>query len=135
MGEVIVKAKLTNFVDEALAKRRKLARGKVRSVEVDSIADSGAVTLTIPAALAKKLGLIEFNTEIVKYADGSRAEVQAVAGLKVEIMGRIAFSRALVLGDEVLIGQTVLEEMDYLVDCRNQRLIPGHPEGQVAMIR
>lgn len=135
MGEVIVKTKLTNFVDDQLARRRKLSRKKVRSVEVEAVADSGAVTLTVPAALAKKLGLVRIGKEIAKYANGAREEVDVVAGVKVEIMGRVALSSAMVLGDEVLIGQTVLEEMDYLVDCRNQQLKPRHPEGPVAMIR
>jgi hypothetical protein len=135
MGEVVVKTKLTNFGDDEMARRRKLARSKVRSVVVDGIADSGAVTLTIPASLAKKLGLVKTGREFAKYANGKSEEVDVVAGLMVEIGGRRALSQALVLGDEVLIGQTVLEEMDYLVDCRNQRLLPRHPEGPVAMVR
>jgi predicted aspartyl protease len=135
MGEVVVKTKLTNFGDDEMARRRKLARSKVRSVVVDGIADSGAVTLTIPASLAKKLGLVKTGREFAKYANGKCEEVDVVAGLMVEIGGRRALSQALVLGDEVLIGQTVLEEMDYLVDCRNQRLLPRHAEGPVAKIR
>jgi hypothetical protein len=37
---------------------------------------------------------------------------------------------ALVLGDEVVIGQTVLEKMDLHVDYRGQRLNPNpaHPD-------
>lgn len=137
MGEVVVKTKLTNFVDDGMAKRRKLARSKVRSVVVDGIADSGAVTLTIPASLAKKLGLVKIGKEFAKYADGrsEEEEVDVVAGVMVEIGDRRALSSALVLGEDVLIGQTVLEEMDYLVDCRNQKLLPRHPEGPVAMVR
>lgn len=42
-----------------------------------------------------------------------------------EIQGRETTEAALVVGDEILIGQTVLETLDLLVDCRNQRLIPN----------
>ena len=135
MGEVVVKTKLTNFVDDGMAKRRKLPRSKVRSFEVDGIADCGAVTLTMPANLARRLGLVRTGSEFVVYANGERDEVPVVEGVIIEIQGRRSISRALVLGEEVLIGQTVLEEMDYLVDSRNQRLIPAHAEGQVAMVR
>jgi len=30
-----------------------------------------------------------------------------------------------------VIGQTLLEKMDLLVDCNRQRLVPAHPEGAV----
>ena len=135
MGEVVVKTKLTNFVDDGMARRRKLPRSKVRSVEVEAIADCGAVTLTLPASLVRRLGLVRTGFEIAVYANGGREEVPVVEGVIVEIQGRRSISRALVLGEEILIGQTVLEEMDYLVDCRNQRLIPAHAEGQIAMVR
>ena len=39
------------------------------------------------------------------------------------------------LGDEVLIGQTVLEKMDLLVDCARQRLVPAHPEGPINKLK
>jgi hypothetical protein len=44
---------------------------------------------------------------------------------------------ALVLGDEVLIGQTLLEKMDLLVDCPNQRIIPNpaHPDVAVNKLK
>ena len=135
MGEVVVKTKLTNFVDDGMAKRRKLARSKVRSFDVDGIADSGAVTLTVPARLARRLGLVQTGFEFAVYANGAREQVPVVEGVIVEIDGRRSISRALVLGEEVLIGKTVLHEMDYLVDCRNQRLVPAHAEGQIAMVR
>lgn len=43
----------------------------------------------------------------------------------------------LVLGDEVLIGQTVLEKTDLLVDCANARLVPNpeHPDQPISKIR
>jgi len=40
-----------------------------------------------------------------------------------------------VLGDEVLIGQTVLEKMDLLVDCARQKLVPAHPGGPINKLK
>ena len=135
MGEVVVKTKLTNLFDDGMVRRRKLPRSKVRSFEVDGIADCGTVTLTLPASLARRLGLVKTGFEIAVNANGEREKVPVVEGVAVEIQGRRSISRALVLGEEVLIGQTVLREMDYLVDCRQRRLIPAHAEGQIAMVR
>jgi len=47
-----------------------------------------------------------------------------------------AVRTVLVTGDTVLIGQTVLETLDLLVDCNNQRLIPNpeHPDYPVLRV-
>ena len=52
-------------------------------------------------------------------------------------MGPDTVEEALVLGDEVLIGQTVLEKLDMLVDCVNQRLVPNpaHPDQPVTKVK
>jgi hypothetical protein len=45
-----------------------------------------------------------------------------------ELMGRHTVEEALVLGDEVIIGQTILEQADLYVDyvdCRQKRLLPN----------
>lgn len=43
---------------------------------------------------------------------------------------------ALVTGVEVLIGQTVWETLDLLVDCKDQRLVPNpaHPDYPVLRV-
>ena len=43
----------------------------------------------------------------------------------VTLQGRDTLDEALVLGDEVLIGQTVLEKLDLFVDCQRGRVIPN----------
>ena len=48
-----------------------------------------------------------------------------------ELEGRDTIEGAYVRGDSVLIGLTVLETTDLLVDCRNQKLIPKHAGGPV----
>jgi hypothetical protein len=52
-------------------------------------------------------------------------------------MSRNSIDDALILGDEVLIGQTVLEKLDLLADCPNQRLVPNpaHPDQPVLKVR
>ncbi|WP_333312229.1 MULTISPECIES: hypothetical protein [unclassified Microcoleus] len=54
----------------------------------------------------------------------------------IELEGRETIEAAMVLGDMVLIGQTVLETLDLLVDCKNQRLVPNpeNPERPVLRV-
>ena len=53
------------------------------------------------------------------------------------VMGRDTLEEALVVGDEVLIGQTVLEKLDLLADCANRRLVanPAHPDQPVSKVK
>lgn len=57
--------------------------------------------------------------------------------ITIECQGRDTVEEALVLGDKVLLGQTVLEKLDLQVDCVNQRLIPNpaHPDQPVSKIK
>ncbi len=43
----------------------------------------------------------------------------------------------MVLGDEVIIGQTILEVLDLLVDCNSRQVIPNpaHPDQPVVKIK
>ncbi len=55
----------------------------------------------------------------------------------IKCQGRETVAEALVVGNKVLIGQVILEQLDLLVDCKNQRLIPNpaNPDYPVAMIK
>ena len=68
----------------------------------------------------------------------SRTPTVAVTGpIIFDVMGRDTLEEALVLGDEVLIGQTVLEKLDLLADCANRRLVPNpaHPDQPVTKVK
>jgi clan AA aspartic protease len=137
MGEVIVKVKLTNYADELRARDGHLPKAQIRSLEADAIVDTGAVQLVLPAAIAVSLGLERLSTQVAQYADGRQEEVDVTDVVTVEILGRKVKEEALVLGDEILIGQTVLEKTDLHVDCRAQRIFPNpdHPNQPVMKIR
>ncbi len=137
MGEIRVKARLTNAVDEAMARRGQLAPEKVRSCEVDAMVDTGAVRCVIPPQVAQDLGLQIRGQRMAQYADGRKESVGVTEPLIVECLRRDTMEEALVLGDDVLIGQTVLEKLDLLADCANQRLIPNpaHPNQPVTNVK
>ena len=66
-------------------------------------------------------------------ADGSRVSCGVCSGVLCKIDDRETLEDAYVMGDTVLVGQTVLQSTDLLVDCSNHSVIPNpkHPEGPV----
>ena len=137
MGEVRVRVRITNSADAQAAQAGRLAPEQVRTVEADALVDSGAVRSCVPAPLVERLGLLPFESSLVEYADGRKEPVGLVDGLRFELMNRRSGDEALVLGDEVLIGQTLLEKMDLMVDCRERRLVPNpaHPDVAVSKVK
>jgi clan AA aspartic protease len=137
MGEVRVTARLTNAVDEALVRRGMLPPDQVRRCEADAIVDTGAVRTIVPQHIALLLGLALRGQRTAEYADGRTEAVGVTEALVVELQGRDTLEEALVLGDEVLIGQTVLEKLDLFVDCQGRRLVPNpsHPDQPITKVK
>jgi predicted aspartyl protease len=135
MGEIRVKVRLTNAADDALARRGQLAADKVHSVETDALIDTGAVRSVIPHSLMAPLGVALRGQRTAEYADGRTEQVGMTEPLIFELQGRDTSEETLVIGDEVLIGQTVLEKLDLLADCVRQQLVPVHAEGPISKVK
>jgi len=137
MGEVYVDVTLTNAGDEILHRRKKLPARQIRRVKVRALVDTGAVRLVLPSNIAEKLGLDRIDKQAARYADGRLEEVDLTEPVYVEILDRRTSDQALILGDEVLIGQTILETTDLQVDCLNRQVIPNpaHPNQPVLPVR
>ena len=137
MGEVRVKVKLTNAIDEAMARRGQIKKEEIRGYETDALVDTGAVSSVIPENVMKQLGVLSIGSRVAEYADGRKDTVPLTEPITFNIIGRTTTETAMVLGDEVLIGQTVLEVIDMLVDCNNRRLIPNpaHPDQPVVKVK
>jgi predicted aspartyl protease len=137
MAAVRVKVILTNATDEALKRMGKLGRKKARTYTADALVDTGAVRSVIPAHVVHKLGVGIRGREIAEYADGRKDRVEITEGVVFDLLGRDCLDDAMILGDEVLIGQTVLEKLDLFVDCRDQRIFPNpaHPDQPVNKVK
>ena len=137
MGEIRVKVILTNSTDEALHRRRKLKQSAIRRFEADALVDTGAVRSVIPTHVMEKLGVMARGQRMAEYADGRKESVGITEPIIFDILGRDTLEEALVLGDEVLIGQTVLEKLDLHADCANRRLVPNpaHPDQPVSKVK
>ena len=136
-GEVRVKVRLSNVADHAAVAAGQLSPANVRTVEADALVDTGAVRSCVPQPLLDRLGLQPLDHSIVEYANGQKEAVGVAYGVMFDILQRRSSDDALVLGDEVLIGQTLLEKMDLRVDCANRRLVPNpaHPDVAVNKLK
>src|SRR5919197_838456 len=112
-------------------------RDKIRTYDGDAMVDTGAVRSVVPQEVVEQLGVEIRGERIAEYADGRKEKVGVTGPIVFDIQGRDTLEEALVLGDEVLIGQTVLEKLDLLADCANRRLIPNpaHPDQPVSKIK
>ena len=130
MGRFSVEVELANNDDLAYAKAGTLAPERVRRARVRGVVDSGATRLVIPKKLAEQLGLDTVPGFKVRYADGRTAQRDMAQGIHLAYGGRESVFNAIVEPDResILIGAIVLEDLDYLVDCVGQRLVPRDPD-------
>ena len=137
MGEVRVTVTLTNTGDMTLVRRNLMRPEAVRSVEANALIDTGAVTFVLPSLVVEHLGLARPYKQVAEYADGRLEEVDVTEPVLVELLGRHTVEEAMVLGNEVIIGQTILEKTDLYVDCRERRLLPNpaHPDQPVLKVK
>ena len=98
-------------------------RPELEAVEIDALADTGAVHLCIPQHINIQLGLEEKDTKEVILADGSRKVVPYVGPVELRYENRIGFAGALVMGDEPLLGVIPMEDMDLVVVPRTRQVI------------
>lgn len=87
----------------------------LKPVEVDAMADSGAVHLCIPEHIRIQLELDEIDKKEVTLADGSRKLVSYVGPIEIRFKNRIGFAGALVMGDQVLLCAIPMEDMDLVI--------------------
>jgi predicted aspartyl protease len=116
MASIRSHLKLTNAIDEALVSRGLLASINLRQCEVEGLVDTGAVTLVIPRDIVELLGLRIRGQRMAQYANGYEENIGVTEPIICECLGRETTVEALVMGDEVLIGQVVLEHRTYAKD-------------------
>lgn len=94
----------------------------LKAVEVEALVDTGATTLRIPEHFAVQLQLPAIEQREVIAADGKPHLVSYVGPIQVQFEQRTCFTGAIVLGDSVLMGAVPLEDMDLVVNPREQKV-------------
>jgi clan AA aspartic protease len=126
MGTVYANIELSN-----------LLRSDLTPVNIDALVDSGAINLCIPEIVQRELGLEIVRKRVVQMADGSLVECGVVEPISVRFENRRTTTTALVIGDEVLLGAIPMQDMDVLIDPRNERLIvpPERPNFALSKVK
>ena len=98
-------------------------------VEVEAMADIGAVHLCIPQQLQIQLELEEIDRKEVTLADGSRPLMSYVGPIELRFKNRTGFAGALVMGDQALLGAIPMEDMDLVVVPKTREVMvnPNSP--------
>lgn len=90
-------------------------RPELNPVEVEALADSGALHLCIPEHIRLQLELEAIDSKEVTLADGTKKLVPYVGPIEIRFKNRVGFSGALVMGDQVLLGAIPMEDMDLVI--------------------
>ena len=111
MGLVYAKIKLSNP-----------RKPDLRSIEVTSLVDSGAIHLCIPEAIAFQLELDTHEFRNVQTADEKIHSLPYVGPIRVDFENRFCFVGAMVIGNETLLGAVPMEDMDLIIHPARQTL-------------
>ena len=93
--------------------------------EIDAVIDTGSNYCVVPQSVAVLLGLQPVGMEWAVLADGREAEFP-VAGLRIELEGRVIFTNAHLLSDpaEPILGAQALSTFRVGIDPTGEKLIP-----------
>ena len=96
---------------------------ELQAVEIDALADTGAVHMYIPPHIKNQLLLEEMDTKEVTLADGSRKLVPYVGPIELRYRNRVGFTGALVMGGMPLLGVIPMDDMDLVVVPKTRQVV------------
>jgi predicted aspartyl protease len=126
VGRFSIDLEVANNEDLIRAKDGRIRPQEVRRMTIRGVVDPGATRLVLPESVVKRLGLESIGQVRVRYADRRTAKRDKVQQVFLEILGRQGTYTATVEPKRrsALVGAIVLEDLDLLVDCTHQRLVP-----------
>jgi len=124
MGLVYAEIELFNTGDIEMVNRGFLKAEEIRKAKVHALVDSGAYMLCLNEQIVNQLGLRFIMKQTAQLANGATEEVAIVGPVEVKFINRSTSCRAMViLGDnEILLGAIPMEDMDVIIDLRDQQL-------------
>lgn len=136
MGRFAVEVELVNDGDLVRAMAGVISSDQVRRTRIRGVVDSGATRLVIPETTATQLGLEMSGTLRVRCADSRSSERAVAERVRLTYGGRSSVFSAVIepARESALIGAIVLEELDFLVDRTNRRLVPRDPKQIISEI-
>jgi clan AA aspartic protease len=109
---------------------RNPVRPEQAALQVQALADTGAMYLCLPLDVAAELGLSELERREVTLADGSRCLVPYGGPVEVRFGNRRCFVGAMLMGDEVLLGAIPMEDLDLVIQPLTRTVVvnPASPD-------
>ncbi|MEL7006691.1 MAG: aspartyl protease family protein [Bacteroidota bacterium] len=124
VGKVTATVTVTNNIDKILAERGFIQAEDVRSITLDNVlVDTGATTLSLPTAIADKLGLAVKGETAVNTSAGP-IKTRLFREVHLEINGRSSSFDCIELTeiDIPLLGVLPMETLGLEPDLQNQQL-------------
>jgi hypothetical protein len=136
MGRVIVTFELMNYADIKMVEGGHLTPDKIRRVAVQGVVDSGTTRMVLPKGAVDLLGLPVSGKATVHYGDKSTQKRDMVNDAFVQLLGRGGVFNAIVELNrtDALLGAIVMEDLDLIVDCGKNEVVPRDPSGIVSEI-
>lgn len=116
---------LFNADDLALNARGYIEENQIRKLKVKALVDSGAAMLAINEHLKAQLDLRVLGRQEATLANGTKQILEIAGPVEIRFENRSTTVRAMVLpgNTEVLLGAIPMQDMDVLVNPREEKLI------------
>jgi len=139
MGLVYADVEIINYADETLSEDGYLPIDKIRKMKVNTMADSGAIRLSINENIKQQLGLRVRQQLNISLADGTKRTLDVAGPIRLKFMDRDCITDAFVLpnNEEPLIGAVPMELMDLVIIPSENKLMynPQHPDGPLYSLK
>ena len=130
MGTVYADITIKNAGDLVMAKKGHLKEDNIRETTVNAIVDTGAGTLVISEELRRQLGLEVRKEQVVTLANNVKETVKITEPVEIHWKNRdtVCLPWVVPISPKVLLGAIPLEDMDLIVDPKNEELTGRHGE-------
>jgi clan AA aspartic protease len=135
MGAVFAEITLKNGSDLVRLQDGSITDKDIRSLTVNAVVDTGAITLIINEDICQKLGLAIEGTRAASLAGGDKIDCKITEPLRICWKDRDVSCQAAVLPEgEVLLGVIPLAFMDLIVDPVAGQLVGAHGDRIISRV-
>lgn len=138
MGLTHANVMLQNTGDVALCRRNMIGEDEIRSLEINCLVDTSAMTMVINEEIRQALGLPIIGERLSQLPDGRKMVLPLAGPIDIWYEDRLSTTNAVVMLDDndPLLGVIPLEEMDLWIHPATNKLTPLHPgEGPVMILK
>jgi clan AA aspartic protease len=128
MGTVYATITIKNQFDVRCVLNGYKKEDEIRQATVESVVDTGAITLFITEELRQQLGLEILDERPATVANGQVEMVKRTDAVEVhwEDRSMVCSPRVVPGGNEILLGVIPMEDMDLIVDPAREALVGAH---------